>query len=243
MNSFDCSSEEIDKEINKLELFMSGIELDSKLYRDRTVEMDFNGSLNPSILFNNLVFEKKIYVNYTEFWDLYYGDDDRIKLLDELYASRYKYMTKEDYIKGVKARIYRSYFGFLTEYNSFLKILKVFGKDAVTRSVRNDCMGVDITVKYNNEVYHIHIFVDTPISRKYVDNKINKKCNTMLEGIHVYMPYSINHYKDTIHRGNKLKGGVYVFPEKYVLYFKGEIDKGNLKNRIVMAGNDGLFVY
>ncbi len=45
--------------LEKYELFLSKLVLEPMLYKNKTVEIDLKGSLNPSTLLDNLFFKKK----------------------------------------------------------------------------------------------------------------------------------------------------------------------------------------
>ncbi len=212
--------------------------LEPTLFRNKSVEIDLKNSLNPSTLLDDLFFKKNEWFGFQDFYKKYIELNEQ--KLKELYSSYYKNeLSWESFLDGLKARIYRTQFGFLTEYHAFFMAKIVFGEDNVMRDVNLDKIGIDFQINFENNLYNIHIFVDSErawyfrgIKSKYknVDNHI---------GIHINLPYSLK--SGFIHSLNFLPNRFGIYRKEYFEYLKQEIINGNIKdNNIVGIDNNGF---
>jgi hypothetical protein len=221
--------------LNRYEKFLANLQLEPDLFRIKTVEMDLRGILNPINELDNLFFKKEKWLGFQDFFTFYlerYDKELKIECKDNNW---------EDFTKGLKARLYRTQFGFLTEYHAFLIAKLLFGDEKVNRSVTLDKKGVDFQIFYNKEIYNIHIFVDT--ERAWYFRKIKSKYKNVEqeEGIHVNLPYSLQ--KDNIHSVKFLPNGFGIFRKDYFEYLKSQIDLGKIKNNNISSVGKNEFTY
>lgn len=200
-------------ELKSFEIFLGTLRLDPELRKVKTVEMDLRGELNPTILLDELFFVKKEWLGFNKFYYLYL--EKHGKMLKE------KFSSLEDLKRGLQARLYRTQCGFLTEYHGYLMAQKVFGKENVVRSKDLDKKGVDFQIKFNNQLFNIHVFVDSFRSREFRKFKSEHKHVDDLEGIHLDLPYSLDPGK--INSLRFLDNGFGVFTEECLLDLKEKL--------------------
>ncbi len=217
------------------EAFLSTLRKDPAHAYMRQVEMNLYGALNPSGILNRLYFEEGRWLGFEDFFRHY------LSLHGETIRRTFRYEKEEDFIPGLKARLYRTQFGFLTEYHAFLLSAVFFGSENVHRSVALDRAGVDFQVRLNGKTYNIHIFVDTERSWKYRRIKSEERGVDGMPGMHVNLPYSLQEGRFNSVRYLPNRFGVY--REEYLRYFVEEMKAGRVgDNNIVGTTGDG-FVY
>ncbi len=162
--------------------------------------------------------------------------------LEKLYHLHYKSkFNPKTFVDGLKARLYRTQFGFLTEYHAYFIAKIVFGESNVTRDVKLDKIGVDFQIYFENNSYNIHIFVDTERSWYYRNKKSKDKNVDDYYGIHVNLPYSLKN--NLIHSLKFLENGFGIYKKEYFEYLKQEIDNDNIKNNNIIKMNSNGFIY
>ena len=211
--------------------FLKTLEKDNDLFRVKTVEMDLKGMLNPTNVLDDLFFKQQKWLGFDEFY-LYY-----VQKFSEQLIRKFNPTNIENFRLGLKARLYRTQFGFLTEYQAFLLAKEIFGD--VVRDIALDKRGVDFQITYNGKKYNIHIFVDTSRSWFYRNFKSQHKHVESVEGIHVNLPYALetNKFNSLMY----LPNGFGIYTKEYFEHFKKEIDSGTLK-KIIGTKDDG-FIY
>ncbi|MFP4092754.1 MAG: TaqI family restriction endonuclease, partial [Cyclobacteriaceae bacterium] len=170
-------------------LFLSSLHLDAKLAKTRTLEADLKGPLNPSLLLNRLFFEHHHWLGFEAFYRLYLEENG------SRLTQRFPEITEQSLLEGLRARLYRTQCGILTEYQAYLAAQVVFGEENVSRSLALDRQGVDFSIRGEGQLYHIHIFVDSPRAWHYRRLKSAQKKVDQLEGIHVDLPYALKQGK------------------------------------------------
>jgi len=213
--------------------FLKTLEKDNDLFRVKTVEMDLKGTLNPTNVLDELFFKEQKWVNFQEFY-LYYVQKFSQELIAQFHPTNI-----ENFRLGLKARLYRTQFGFLTEYQAFLLAQDIFGKENVIRDINLDKKGVDFQITYKEKKYNIHIFVDTSRSWFYRNFKSETKHVEDVEGIHVNLPYALE--TGRFNSLEYLPNGFGIYTKEYFMYLKNEIDSENLK-KIIGTKEDG-FIY
>lgn len=221
--------------LKKYEAFLESLQLFPELFRIKDVEMDLKGELNPSFLLDDLFFKQTNWLSFSDFFDYYF---DRHK---EEIKNRFSFPDYNSFTKGLKARLYRTQFGFLTEYHAFFLSSILFGPENVTRSTELDLAGVDFRIRLQNQFYNIHIFVDTTRAWEYRRYKSKHKEVDRLTGIHVNLPYSLQPGRFNSLKFLKNRFGVYT--ESYLRYFEKETQNGRIKNNNITSTNAGGFVY
>ena len=198
--------------LQEYESFLESLQLYLELFKKKTVEMDLKGALNPSYLLDDYFFKQKKWLSFNDFYESYFN-----RFKDEL-KNRFQFPDEENFAAGLRARLYRTQFGFLTEYHAYFLCVCLFGDGNVSRSTELDLAGVDFEIRLMDKIYNIHIFVDSPRAWEYRNYKSQYKQVNSRPGIHVNLPYSLQSGKFNSLRFLKNKFGVYT--EKYLRFLK-----------------------
>ncbi len=210
--------------IRRYQSFLSQLVLNPALAQTKTVEVDLTGTLNPTNLLNRLFFEQEQWLGFEDFLQHYLAEN---KVLLQRTFAHIAWPALET---GLRARLYRTQFGFLTEYHAFFACRCFF--PAVYRDKGLDKAGVDFQLFYQQQTYNVHIFVDTPRAWAYRNYKSANKSGNKLPGVHVNLPYSL-----AANRFNSLRflpNGFGIYTSGYLKYLKQELDLGRIK-----SGADG----
>lgn len=227
-----CFSSEI---LPRYETFLESLKLCPDYYKIKDVEMDLCGNLNPSIHLDYLFFKQQHWLGFDDFFDWY------LEKHGEQMKQEIPSFAKKEFDPGLRARLYRTQFGFLTEYHAFFLSQKVFGDENVSRDQKMDIAGVDFKITLEGIPYNIHIFVDTVRAWKYRNYKSQFKSVDTLPGIHVNLPYALSAGRFNSLRFLKNKFGV--FTESYLTHVKREIVSGNIQNNNIIGTNPDGFQY
>jgi hypothetical protein len=201
----------------------------------KDVEMDLKDILNPSELLNQLYFVQHNYLSFDDFFELYATTHD-----SELHK-RFNIKDWQLFSDGLRARLYRTQFGFLTEYHAYFLCKHVFGDSLVERSTALDKIGVDFRVKLHNENYNIHIFVDTKRAWAYRQYKSRTKQVDTHQGVHVNLPYALEEGRfNSLHF---LPNRFGIYTAAYIQYFEKEVLAGCIKNNNIVGTTSSGFVY
>ena len=173
---------------------------------------------------------------YNKYWwkNILTKDIDREKewLTNNIYFGNFKGLFEENnwekFLKGLRARLYRTQFGFLTEYHAYFLAKTIFGDKEVKRDPVSDARGVDFKILRNKNIYNIHIFVDTPRAWYYRKIKSKYRKADQEEGIHINFPYSLKQGQNNSLRF--LANGFGVYQKSYFEYLKKQIDNGYYNN-------------
>lgn len=219
----------------KYEQFCESLVLEPELFRIKTFEEDLKNDLNPSYELDDLFFNRDNWLSFHDFYKYYFA-----KHKDSI-LHRYGFNSYDEFSEGLKARLYRTQFGFLTEYHAFFLAKTIFGDNSVSRSVQMDRAGVDFQIDINSIRFNIHIFVDTERSWSYRIFKSKNKYVDSMPGIHVNLPYSLKSGRFNSLRYLKNRFGVYTV--RYLDYFKNEVLKGNIKDNNIVGTSPNGFIY
>lgn len=217
------------------ESFLESLQLFPQLFKVKSVEMDLKGELNPSYLLDDLFFKQKKWLSFSEFNDYYF---ERYK---DAIKQQFSYPDYQHFAEGLKARLYRTQFGFLTEYHAFFLASVLFGEENVRRGTQLDLAGVDFEIRLEQLVYNMHIFVDSPRAWAFRNYKSKFKQVNSLPGIHVNLPYSLKDGRINSLRFLKNRFGVYT--ENYLRYFEQEAKAGRIKNNNISGTTAQGFIY
>ncbi|HVE61921.1 MAG TPA: TaqI family restriction endonuclease [Chitinophagaceae bacterium] len=221
--------------IQQYESFLSSLTLYPALSKMKTLEMDLKGELNPSFHLDKLFFKENKWLSFDQFYYYYF---DQYK---DVIKKEFNYKDHTSFENGLWARLYRTQFGFLTEYHAFHLCSEFFGKERLNRSVELDKAGVDFQLTYKDQIFNMHIFVDTPRAWSFrLYKTINKNVNN-LQGIHVNLPYSLKENNFNSLRYLKNKFGVYTI--FYLQYLKQQIEMGRIKNNNITGTTSEGFIY
>ena len=221
--------------LQEYESFLESLQLFPQLFKVKNVEMDLKGELNPSHLLDDLFFVQKKWLSFSEFNEFYF---EKFK---EAIKQQFGYPDHQSFAEGLKARLYRTQFGFLTEYHAFFLAMVLFGEENVRRGTQLDLAGVDFEIRLEQLVYNIHIFVDSPRAWEFRNYKSKFKQVNSLPGIHVNLPYSLKDGRVNSLRFLKNRFGVYT--ENYLRYFEQEAKAGRIKNNNISGTTAQGFIY
>lgn len=224
--------------LGDFELFLAKLKMDKTLYEIKTFETDSNQLPIFSDELNNLYFKENKRLSFDEFYSFYY--DKHKNILEELWKKYWN--DKDNFLLWLRARLYRVQCWFLTEFHSYYLAQEIFGKENVVKSELLDVNWVDYQIKYNSQLYNIHIFVDTQRWREYRQKKLNFRWSNKIEWIHINFPYNLDANK--INSLRYLDNWFWIYTKEYLLYLKSEIEKWSIdeKTSIIWIGNNG-FVY
>lgn len=223
------------KTLHAYESFLATLHRDPAHFRNKDFEMDLYGELNPSGSLSRLYFEELRWLNFEEFLQHY------LALHGATIINRFGFKSSDEFLPGLRARLYRTQFGFLTEYHAFLLSAVFFGNENVFRSVELDKAGVDFQINLDNRRYNIHIFVDTDRSWSYRNYKSRNKNVDSLPGIHVSLPYSLKEGKFNSVR--YLPNGFGIYQASYLDYFFEEARAERLLNNNIIGTTATGFIY
>lgn len=130
--------------------FLQGVDLKKyrKLYSGvKILEMDMPKDTQAINLLYQVYWEERTPMSWEDFYERY--RKDRAQALE---AFRKKTTMCDDcFERGLKARIYRTWAGLITQIHGGYVAESVFGKGAVAMSRELDSMGADIRVTYKGE--------------------------------------------------------------------------------------------
>ena len=137
--------------LQQYESFLSSLTLHPSLSTIKSIEMDLKGELNPSYHLDKLFFQEKKWLSFEQFYYYYF---DQYK---DVIKKEFGFTDEVTFEKGLWARLYRTQFGFLTEYHAFYLCSEFFGKEKLNRSVELDKAGVDFQLMVDDIVFNVHI--------------------------------------------------------------------------------------
>jgi len=221
--------------LQQYESFLASLTLYPELSNLKSVEMDLKGELNPSLHLDKLFFQEKKWLSFEQFYYYYF---DQYK---DVIKKEFGFTDEVTFEKGLWARLYRTQFGFLTEYHAFHLCCDFFEKEKLKRSVELDKAGVDFQLILNDTIFNIHIFVDTPRAWSFRKYKSQYKNVNSTHGVHVNLPYSLKENNFNSLRYLKNKFGVYSI--SYLEYLKEQIEMGRIKNNNITGTVPQGFIY
>lgn len=217
------------------EKFLESLQLYPDLFKIKSVEMDLKGERNPSFILEDLFFKQQRWLSFADFYK-YYSEK-----FGEAIKKEFGFTNDAEFSEGLRARLYRTQFGFLTEYHAYFLSCFLFGEQNVIRSSALDVAGVDFQIKIENADYNIHIFVDSQRAWEYRNFKSQHKQVNNWQGIHVNLPYSLKSGWFNSLRFLKNRFGVYT--EKYLRYFEAEVKASRIKNNNIKGASTTGFIY
>ena len=116
--------------IKEYENFLWSLILNKSLFRVKTVEFDLKGELNPTNDLNLLFFKEEKFLWFKEFYEYYIKNHkDKLRIFIEKF-------WKDEFLRWLEARLYRTQFWFLTEYHAYFKCLSIFPEWSVLRKTK-----------------------------------------------------------------------------------------------------------
>jgi len=132
--------------------------VDLKRYRKeyasiKIVEMDLPKDIQAIILLYRIYWEEKRFISFEDFYDIYFEEKK-----EKLEAFRVKtQMCNDCFYKGIKARIYRTWAGLVTQIHAGYVAESVFGEGTVEMSRELDSLGADIRVVYKEHILNYQV--------------------------------------------------------------------------------------
>lgn len=145
--------------MDKLEEFTNFLKtVDLKGYREKyakikIVEMDLPKEIQAIELLYKVYWVEKKFISFEEFYERYLNEKK-----DAIERFRIKItMCKDCFYRGLKARIYRTWAGLITQIHAGYVAESVFGKGTVEMSRELDSMGADIRVIYKGHFLNYQV--------------------------------------------------------------------------------------
>lgn len=170
----------LDINLNDLERFLGTTSVSPHHRTHKDFEGDLRGSLNPTIMLDRLFWHEKQWLDFPDFAHAYWQENQ--ERLQQTFSQKINALGPT-FQQHLAARLYRTQFGFLTEYHAAILADAVFAEHGCTvrRSPEMDRLGVDFTVDGLDTPYHIHIFVDSERAWSFrQDKRIQKASNHVL---------------------------------------------------------------
>lgn len=213
----------------ELEKFLSTLSVNPNFKNYKGFEVDLKGELNPTELLEILFWNEKKWIDFPEFASLYLE-----KYKNKLYLEFSPIIKSlgKDFHKHLQARLYRTQFGFLTEYHAVILLATVFVPQGylIFRSSTLDRLGVDCIIfdPTFKEKYNIHIFVESKRAKFYREKKRNMKHSNKLSGIHIDFPYTLK--QGFKHSLKFLPNNFGVYTNEYAQYLLDLIKSKNFQS-------------
>ena len=222
-----------------LEGFLETLSVSGHHRRFKGFEEDLKGDLNPTFWFERLFWQERKWLDFPDFVDLYWEENkDKLKAR---FGPQIRALGSE-FKSHLAARLYRTQFGFYTEYHAVILSSIVFLEAGliVERSSEMDRLGVDFTISGLDTPYHIHIFVDSPRAWQFRQFKKENKASNRVDGCHVNFPYQIR--PGCIHSLRLLKNGFGVYRPSYVEHLRNVLVSGRAcgQQEPAVDGKEGL---
>lgn len=119
----------------------------------KIVEMDLPKDIQAIILLYRVYWEERNFLSFEEFYERYF--EEKKELLETF---RIKTTMCEDcFYRGIKARIYRTWAGLITQIHAGYVAESVFGEGSVDMSREMDSLGADIRVEYKGNFLNYQV--------------------------------------------------------------------------------------
>ncbi len=133
--------------LEKFNKFLKTVDLQSyrkKYSHIKIVEMDLSKNIQAIELLYKVYWDEKKFISFDDFYNGYLKEKRK-----QIEKFRLKStMCKNCFYRGLKARIYRTWAGLITQIHAGYVAESVFGEGAVSMSAELDSQGADIRVKY-----------------------------------------------------------------------------------------------
>ncbi len=142
--------------LEKFNKFLKKVDLQDyrkKYSHIRITEMDLDKDIQAISLLYEIYWNKKRFISFDDFYKIYISDK---KELIELFRIK-STMCKDCFYRGLKARIYRTWAGLITQIHAGYVAESVFGKGNVLMSEELDHKDADIRVEYKDHKLNYQI--------------------------------------------------------------------------------------
>lgn len=216
------------------------VEMDLNLPKSVCIKLEVNRQDIQAInLLYRIYWEKKKFISFDQFYEIYLKEK---KILLEVFRKHVE-MCEKCFYKGLKARIYRTWAGLITQIHGGYVAQTVFGEKNVFMSRKLDSMGADIQVRYKDMVINYQVKKESFSGVKSgKPERISKELDGTPEVLYYEVPNSDIFDKPITKRGDekigykrfmddkrtiRLLNGFIIFTEDAFLPKKKEIDKKN----------------
>jgi len=142
--------------VEKFEKFLKSINLQDyrkKYSRIKIVEMDLSKGIQAIKLLYKVYWDEKNFIFFDDFYKRYLKERR-----EQIEKFRVKTTMCEDcFYRGLKARIYRTWAGLITQIHAGYVAEFVFGNGTVSMSAELDHQGADIRVKYKDHFLNYQV--------------------------------------------------------------------------------------
>lgn len=143
-------------DLQKFTDFLKNIDL--KHYRSqysqiKIVEMDLPKSIQAIYLLYKVYWDEKNFLNFEKFYERYLNE--RGSLIESFRIKTT--MCEGCFSRGIKARIYRTWAGLITQIHAGYVAEFVFGQGTVQMSPELDSLGADIRVNYKKHILNYQV--------------------------------------------------------------------------------------
>ncbi len=142
--------------LQKFDKFLKTVNL--KGYRKKyshikIVEMDLSKDIQAIELLYKMYWDKKKFISFDDFYKKYLKEKKEAIEKFKIKTT----MCNDCFKRGLKARIYRTWAGLITQIHAGYVAESVFGKGSVDMSRELDSMGADIRVKYKGRFLNYQV--------------------------------------------------------------------------------------
>lgn len=142
--------------LNRFEKFLKSVNLKDyrkKYSRIKIVEMDLSKDVQAIQLLYRTYWSDKKFISFDDFYSHYLKEKHKLLEVFRLKST----MCKDCFYRGLKARIYRTWAGLITQIHAGYVVESVFGKGTVSMSADLDSQGADIRVEYKNNFLNYQV--------------------------------------------------------------------------------------
>lgn len=142
--------------LEKFNKFLKTVDLQDyrkKYSHIKIVEMDLSKDIQAIELLYKIYWDEKKFISFDDFYKRYLKEKKR-----QIGKFRLKStMCKDCFRRGLKARIYRTWAGLITQIHAGYVAESVFGKGTVSMSAELDSRGADIRVEYKKHFLNYQV--------------------------------------------------------------------------------------
>jgi len=124
-----------------------------KYSRVKIVEMDLSKDIQAIGLLYRVYWDEKKFLSFDDFYNRYFSEKRQAAENFRIRST----MCKDCFRRGLKARIYRTWAGLITQIHSGYVAESVFGEGTVSMSAELDHQGADIRVKYRGRFLNYQV--------------------------------------------------------------------------------------
>ena len=203
--------------LEKFEKFLKTVDLQGyrkKYSQVKIVEMDLPKDIQAIELLYKVYLSEKKFISFDEFYDRYLKEKKGALEKFRLKST----MCKDCFYRGLKARIYRTWAGLITQIHAGYVAESVFGDGTVSMSAELDSQGADIRVEYRAHFLNYQVKKTSysgVMSRRPLPRKRKLKGE----------PIDIKYEVPNVLSNPKTKNGFVVFTPETFLPKKADIDQ------------------